>query len=144
MQYRNMETGDYDAMISLWRSCDGLLLRDADSREGIEKYRRRNPGLSFVALGEGETLVGTILAGHDGRRGYIMHVAVADAHLCKGIGGWLLQLSLDALKVEGIEKAHVHVAADNHAGRNYWTRRGFHHRGEIELYSFINGENENV
>ncbi len=143
MIYRNMSIDDYGGMIGLGRRCDGLLLRDSDSRAGIDKYLQRNPGTSFVAQ-LGDELVGTILAGHDGRRGYIMHVAVAKAHRCRGIGGRLLQLSLDALKGEGIEKAHVHVAAENRLGRDYWARRGFHHRGEIELYSFVNGDNANV
>ncbi len=144
MQYRNMEIGDYDAMMALWRACDGLLLRAADSRDGIEKYLRRNPGLSFVALDRDATLVGTIMAGHDGRRGYIQHVAVAAARRRCGIASRLVALSLDALKREGIVKAHVHVATDNGLGRDYWARRGFVHREEIELYSFINGGDANV
>lgn len=144
MQYRNMEIGDYDAIMRLWQASDGLLLRAADSRAGIEKYLRRNPGLSFVALDDNQALVGTIMAGHDGRRGYIQHVAVDAASRRRGIAGRLLALSLDALKREGIVKAHIHVASRNRLGRDYWKRRGFVHRDEIELYSYINGDDANV
>ncbi len=136
-----MQMRDYPGMIALWHSCEGLLMRDADGPDGIEKYLRRNPGTSFVAVADDDEVIGTIMAGHDGRRGYILHVAVRAAMRGQGIASRLLGLCLDALRREGIEKAHVHVAAQNHSGREYWRRRGFHHRGEIELYSFVNGDN---
>ena len=78
MIYRNMQISDYASVIALWRDCDGVSLRDADAPEGIEKYLQRNPALSFVAL-DGTDIVGTIMAGHDGKRGYIQHLAVANA-----------------------------------------------------------------
>ena len=143
MNYRCMQTGDYDAVMSLWRSCEGLLLRDADSRTGIERYLERNPGLSFVAV-DGATIVGSIMAGHDGKRGYIQHLAVADELRRRGIGSRLLQLCLEALKTQGIAKAHVHVLKDNPDGHRYWTGRGWIERADTQLYSFINGDNENA
>jgi len=143
MKYRSMQISDYDPVIELWRNCEGLSLRDADSRAGIEKYLLRNPGLSFVA--EDETgISGSIMAGHDGKRGYIQHLAVDPARRKRGIAGKLVALSLDALKSQGIEKSHVHVLKENQAGRSYWSSRGWSLRAEIEMYSFINGDNENT
>ena len=144
VRFRPMSMADYAGMTALWHSCDGLLLRDADGPDGIEKYLRRNPGTSFVALDAGDSVVGTIMAGHDGRRGYIMHVAVSAELRRRGIASRLLALCLEALRREGIVKAHVHVAGSNREGRDYWRRRGFHHRGEIELYSRVDGDNENA
>ena len=143
MNYRCMQTGDYEAVIELWRACEGLLLRDADSKGGIERYLERNPGLSFVAL-DGNNVVGSIMAGHDARRGYIQHLAVAEGTRLQGVASRLVELCLDALKAQGIEKAHVHVLRDNHNGRRYWANRGWSERSETILYSFINGENENA
>lgn len=143
MNYRRMQITDYAAVMELWQACDGLLLREADSRAGIERYLRRNPGLSFVAE-TGERLIGTIMAGHDGRRGYIQHLAVAASARGQGVGGRLLELCLEALKSEGIEKSHVHVQTNNPAGRGYWIARGFTERDDTRLYSFVNGCNENA
>lgn len=138
-----MQISDYASVIALWRDCDGVSLRDADSPEGIEKYLQRNPALSFVAL-DGIDIVGTIMAGHDGKRGYIQHLAVADAARGQGIAGSLVELCLEALNLQGIEKSHVHVLGDNEPGRKFWSGRGWFHRAEIVMYSFINGENKNA
>ena len=143
MIYRNMLISDYDSVIALWRDCDGVSLRDADSRDGIEKYLLRNPALSFVAF-DGVDIVGTIMAGHDGKRGYIQHLAVANAVRKQGIASNLVELCLAALKSQGIEKSHVHVLDDNEPGRQFWSARGWFHRAEIAMYSFINGENRNA
>jgi len=143
MNYRNLQISDYDGVVALWRGCGGLSLRDADSREGMEKYLRRNPGLSFIA--EDETGIrGTLMAGHDGRRGYIQHLAISPGIRRQGVGARLVELCLGALGAEGIEKSHVHVIGTNTDGIGFWSRLGWVHRNEIEMYSFINGDNENA
>jgi len=140
MNYRSMNIDDYDAVIALWLDSDGVSLRDADSREGIDKYLRRNPGLSFVAERDHE-IVGTIMGGHDGKRGYIQHLAVNDRFRGTGIGSRLVELCLEALKSEGIAKSHVHVLRRNRPGREFWLARRWFERGEIVMYSFVNGDN---
>lgn len=147
MHYRNMELSDYDATFALWRHCEGISLREADSIDGIAKYLERNPGLSFVATegeGDGETIVASIMAGHDGKRGYIQHLAVADELRKTGVGARLVALSLAALKSEGIVKSHVHVLGENSLARNFWVNRGWMQRAEIVMYSFINGSNKDA
>lgn len=143
MNYRSMQISDYEDVIALWCESDGLSLRDADSPGGIEKYLQRNPGLSFVACDEGG-IVGTLMAGHDGKRGYIQHLAVADRIRQNGVASRLLELCLEALKSQGILKSHVHVIGANEAGRRFWINRGWTRRSEIEMYSFINSDNINV
>lgn len=143
MKYRNLDIGDYDGVMALWRNCSGVSLRDADSREGIDVYLRRNPGLSFVAE-QGSEIVATIMAGHDGKRGYIQHLAVNDNLRGQGIGSQLVELCLAALKREGIVKSHVHVLHDNTLGRDFWIRRDWFQRSEIVMYSYINGDNVNA
>ncbi len=143
MNYRCMQISDYDAVMKLWQDCEGLSLRDADSLEGIERYLERNPGLSFVAL-DGARIVGSIMAGHDGKRGYIQHLAVGEKSRGIGVAGELVLRCLSALKSQGIEKSHVHVLKNNEAGRHYWSGRGWIERSEIVMYSFINGDNDNA
>ncbi len=143
MQYRAMHPDDFARLARLWRDCDGLGLRDSDSPAGIAKYLARNPGLSFVAE-RNDRILGTVMAGHDGRRGYILHLAVAVGERRRGVASRLVERCLAALSGEGIDKTHVHVIGDNRTGREFWLARGFHHRGEIEMYSFVNGDNPNV
>lgn len=143
LRYRTLAVSDHAALMDLWRNCDGISLREADSLQKMEKYLQRNPGLSFVAEADG-AIVGSLMAGHDGRRGYIQHLAVANRLRRQGIAGRLLELCLQALKREGIEKSHVHVLNSNHVGNDFWSRRGWIHRAEIEMYSFVNSDNPNA
>jgi ribosomal protein S18 acetylase RimI-like enzyme len=138
-----MQLSDYDGLIQLWRACPGLSLRAADSIAGTKKYLQRNPGHCFVAEQE-NAIVGSLMAGHDGRRGYIQHLAVAPMLREQGVASRLVELCLQALKLQGIVKSHVHVLNRNQPGRDFWSKRGWVHREEIEMYSFINGDNENA
>ncbi len=113
-----------------------MRLRDADSCEGIDKYLKRNPGLSFVAEQQGK-VVGTIMAGHDGHRGFVQHLAVAAACRKQGIGSELVSRCMNALKEEGIQKSHLMLLVDNEVGKRFWKRLGWEFRTDIELHSFI-------
>jgi len=143
MDYRKLQIADHEELLLLWQNCDGISLRDADSRQGMQRYLERNPGLSFVAEADGR-IVASLMAGHDGRRGYIQHLAVDLEQRKQGIAGRLLELCLQALLDQGIVKSHVHVLNSNQLGRDFWSRRGWTHRAEIEMYSFINGDNANT
>lgn len=136
MNYRKMQLGDYEAAVALWRQAEGVKLRDADSREGVEKYLHRNAGLSFVAESGGK-LVGTVMAGHDGRRGHIQHLAVEESYRRRGVATHLLRLCLGALANEGILKSHIHVLCGNELAKAFWRNRGWVVRRDIEVYSYI-------
>ena len=138
-----MQIDDYDEVLRLWATCEGLSIRDADSRDGVERYLTRNPGLSQVAV-RGDRIVGSIMGGHDGKRGYIQHLAVAETARKQGVASRLVALCVEALKHEGIDKSHVHVLRHNQDGNAYWRRLGWQQRSEVVMYSFINGDNENA
>jgi N-acetylglutamate synthase len=125
---------DYDAALDLWKSCEGIGLTDADSRDGTASFLRRNRGLSVVAVRAGR-LVGTALCGHDGRRGFIYHLAVAPAVRRKGIGRTLVEQCLRALRQAGIHKCHVVVFGRNRKGRQFWENIGWVERKQLRLMS---------
>lgn len=125
---------DYDDAIALWKSCEGISIRDADSRENIERYLNRNQGLSFKVIKD-EKLVGTILCGHDGRRGYINHLAVLSDYRIQGIGKKLVESSVCELRLQGIEKCHLFVFVENIEARKFWHRLGWKQRKEIDMMS---------
>ena len=128
---RCMRPDDYDAVYALWMSSKNMGFNDLDdSREGVRRFLRRNPAASFVAL-QGDTLCGVILAGHDGRRGYIYHLAVAEGFRRLGIGTRLVESSLAALKEEGIHKVALLVFHRNQAGAAFWERQGFFLREDV-------------
>ena len=131
MMIREMTAADYDAVWALWMSCKNMGFNDLDdSREGIEKYLKRNPDTCFVAL-EGDALAGVILSGHDGRRGFIHHMAVAEAYRHRGIGTALVDAALSALRAEGIHKVALLVFRYNEAGNAFWEKMGFAVREDL-------------
>lgn len=131
MLIRSMTSGDYDQLYALWLSCRGMGLNDVDdSREGVSRYLARNPRTCFAALDE-EKIVGAIMAGHDGRRGYIYHTAVSESYRHRGIGSALVKRALDALAAEGITKVALVVFSHNEAGNAFWKRQGFTLREDL-------------
>lgn len=131
MQIRKMTIEDYEGVYKLWMSTKGMGLNNLDdSKDGIEKYLLRNPTTCFVAV-DGDVIVGVIISGHDGRRGYIYHTAVADDKRNQGIGGDLLQSVLEALEKEKISKVALVVFEHNEIGNEFWEKRGFSKRTDL-------------
>jgi len=115
--------GDIPEALALWAASEGVGLRGADEPAALARYLARNPGLSLAAR-DGRRMVGAVLCGHDGRRGYLHHLAVAASHRRRGIGRDLVERCLDGLRREGIAKCHLFVYHDNVAGQAFWRSIG--------------------
>jgi ribosomal protein S18 acetylase RimI-like enzyme len=140
---REMTIADYDAVIALMRMTPGVVVRDADSREATARYLARNPGLSVVAELE-RTIVGCVMCGHDGRRGYLQHLIVSPELRGKGIAQRMVALCIERLAVLGIVKTHIDVLTTNETAIRYWTRNGWTRREDVYRFSFINAENDDA
>ncbi len=130
IEYRLMTTADYEQAYDLWILCGNGLNNKDDSREGIDKYLKRNPSTSFFAVCE-EKVVGLILCVHDGRRGIIQHACVSPDHRRFGIGSKLVDLALEALKAEGINKVLLVAFKKNEGGNKFWEAQGFTLREDL-------------
>lgn len=131
LNIRQMRITDYENVYRLWKSTPGMGLNTIDdSREGIANYLNRNPTTSFVAEETGE-IVGAILAGHDGRRGYIYHAAVSMKFRKRGIGTKLVGSVMESLEKEGIHKAALVVFSSNENGNIFWEKNGFIERTDL-------------
>ena len=131
MQIRKMTIQDYEKVYALWMSCKNMGFNDVDdSKEGIARFLERNPNTSFVAM-EDEKLLGIILGGQDGRRGYIYHAFVVENHRKKGVGSVLVKTCLKAFKQEKISKVALLVFKYNEAGNAFWEKQGFILREDI-------------
>lgn len=130
MLIRVMTSDDYDSVAKLWTSSSGVGVNPDDSKENISKYLQRNPATSFVAVENGE-IVGAILAGHDGYRGFIHHTAVSSSHRGMGIGTKLVNAALAAIRSEGINKVVLVAFKTNNLGNNFWEKQGFAVREDL-------------
>lgn len=124
----------YDDVLALWQQCEGVGLSDADSRESIQAYLDRNPGMSFVATADGK-VVGIVLAGHDGRRGYVHHLAVHPDCRRQGLARQLVDCCLTVLADSGIQKCHIFIFKSNADGIAFWASVGWTSRSDIGVIS---------
>lgn len=131
-QVSAMVVTDYDEVLCLWQQSEGVGLNESDSRDCIAAYLERNPGLSLVARSECQ-VVGAVLCGHDGRRGYLHHLAVAVEHRRNGLGRSLVETCLQKLGSLGIQKCNIFLYADNDLGEQFWTNGGWVERGDLKV-----------
>jgi len=131
MTTRLMAVNDYRQIYTLWQNTPGMGLNNIDdSEEGIAKYLARNPNTCFVAE-KNKCIIGAILSGHDGRRGFIYHLAVAENEQRKGIGTALLNTAINALEHEGIAKVILVAFGKNKKGNIFWEKQGFTTRPDL-------------
>lgn len=143
MNIRKMTINDYEDVYELWTNTSGMGMRSMDdSKEGIEKYLNRNPETCFVAEGENE-IVGVILSGHDGRRGYIYHTSVKEEARNYGVGKALVNAAMEALRQEGINKVALVAFSTNELGNSFWEAQGFEERKDL-VYRNKSLNNSNI
>ena len=145
IEYRVMTMDDYDKVYALWMTIHGFGIRSLDdSREGIEKFLKRNPTTSVVAT-DGEEVVGSILCGHDGRRASFYHVCVKENYRKQGVGKKMAAFAAEALKKEGINKVGLQAFKTNEGGNRFWRKLCWVERTDLNYYDLpLNEENITV
>lgn len=139
---REMKIEDYEQVYALWMTVKGFAMRSIDdSKEGVERFLKRNPHTSVVAQEDGK-IVGAILCGHDGRRGCLYHVCVSSEYRRRGIGTEMVVFAMNALKKEKISKISLIAFTENDIGNAFWNRIGWTKREDLNYYDFVlNREN---
>ena len=130
-----MTISDYENLFAMWKNTPNMGLRSLDdSKEGISCFLKRNPDTNFVAY-EDEKLIGAILCGHDGRRGYIYHTVVLPEYRGRGIATALVEAAVEALQKEGITRVCLNVMKTNEQGKKFWIGKGWEGKDFLEFYS---------
>jgi ribosomal protein S18 acetylase RimI-like enzyme len=126
-----MDIKDYNDIINLWKSTPGIgLSRKDDTRKSIACFLEKNKNTCFVAELNNE-IIGTIMAGNDGRRGHIYHLMVKEGHRNRGMGKKLLKKTEIALKKEGINKIFLVAFKKNRTGNKFWRQNGYETRNDL-------------
>ena len=140
---REMTMTDYDQVYGLWTEIKGFGIRSIDdSWDGVERFLRRNPTTSVVAVQNGH-IIGNILCGHDGRTGCFYHVCVAPGYRKYGIGYRMVRFAMEALQKEGVSKISLIAFKENEVGNAFWQGIGWREREDVNTYEFILNE-ENI
>lgn len=130
---RPMTEADHWQVFALWQETEGIGLGESDSPVAVSAYLQRNPGMSGLAVLPSEQIVGAALCGHDGRRGYLHHLAVARPFRRQGIARQLLAYCFAGLARCGIPKCNIFLFAYNDAGRAFWLREGWRPRPDLDV-----------
>ena len=137
IKIETMTIEDYPGVKELWMSIKGFAIRSIDdSYEGVERFLKRNPQTSVVAK-VGDSIVGAILCGHDGRRGCLYHVCVREDYRLKGIGKEMVIFCMNALKNEKISKVSLIAFSSNDIGNAFWKQIGWTRREDLNYYDFV-------
>jgi ribosomal protein S18 acetylase RimI-like enzyme len=131
---REFTMADYQSAYALWKGSEGIGLSQADEPQNVARFLSRNPGLSFVAEEEGR-IVGAVLCGNDGRRGFLHHLAVEKGRRRSGIGRDLVERCISTLAAAGLRKCHIFVLADNVEGQRFWRTTGWEERTTLKVMS---------
>ena len=142
---REMTMEDFEEEHALWMGIHGFGIRRIDdSKEGVERFIRRNPTTSMVAC-ENDRIIGAILCGHDGRRGCLYHVCVHEDYRKQGIGQKMVEACLAALKCEHVNKVNLIAFKKNDIGNHFWQGMGWTFREDVNYYEYVtNEENQTV
>jgi ribosomal protein S18 acetylase RimI-like enzyme len=132
---RKMLPSDYYQARRLWESTPGMKLEAADSKDGISRYILRHPELSYIAESD-HRVIGTVIGGEDGRRGYLQHLCVAPEFRNQGIGKILLDASIKQFQKLDIHEVRIFVFKDNDVGNEFWHRLGWSLRDDIHVRTF--------
>lgn len=139
MQLRAVTEADHAALLAIWQQTPGLCVRDDDAYAPFCAYLARNPGFSLLIEHAGSVIAG-VMAGHDGRRGYLQHLFVIPAWQHQGLARQLLAEALKRLAAAGIQKSHVLVLADSASARAFWqAQAGWQLRDDVQLCSISHG-----
>lgn len=139
-----MTIEDYDELFEMWMNTPNLGLRSLDdSKEGIFRFLERNPNTNFVAYEDGK-IVGAILSGHDGRRGYIYHTVVLPEYRGQGLGSDLADAVVEAFRKEGITRVCLNVMETNDQGKKFWIGKGWERKDFLGFYSKAITSKENL
>lgn len=139
MEYglRPMVPSDYDQVLAVWQHCEGIGLTISDERPVVTAFLARNPELSMVATNPAGTIVGVVLAGHDGLRATLRHLAVLPGDRGRGLGRALVEHAIAKLRALGIHKCAVFIFADNVAGAGFWERIGWRERADLQIRQVV-------
>ncbi len=142
MTIRTMTIEDYEGVYELWMTIKGFAIRSIDdAKEGVERFIKRNPTTSVVAVEDGK-IVGSILCGHDGRRGCLYHVCVHEDYRKRGIGKSMVVYCMQELEKEKISKVSLIAFTQNDIGNAFWKGIGWTKREDLNYYDFtLNKEN---
>jgi ribosomal protein S18 acetylase RimI-like enzyme len=123
IEIREFDISDYDAVLRLWKEAR-LIIRPGDDLGDVRLKLQKDPDLFLVAM-DRDALVGCVMGGWDGRRGWIYHLAVKPSHRRHGIAKGLVSELEMRLAGKGAKKVNAQVYRSNTASLRFFNACGY-------------------
>ncbi len=130
------EFKDITAMLEFWRATEGIGVGVGDDVESLQLFLKRNPTTCLV-MKDKDRMIGTVLGGFDGRRGFIYHLAIHPDYRRRGLGKKLLDKALDELAKAGAPRTHLFVWKENQTAIDFYRSLGWLDRNDIEVFTWV-------
>ena len=135
-ELRSLRDEDLEPLLQFWAGMPGVGLNESDTPAGLRIFLERNPGLSLIAT-DGDAIAGAVLCGHDGRRGYLHHLAVAIPYRRQGLARRMVDECLTGLRRQGIRKCNNFLYDHNADGAQFWSRCGWSRRSDLVMMQHL-------
>lgn len=138
IEYRVMKDSDINLVLAFWQNINGVHMHSngEETYDAILSYLQRNPDLSFVAVC-GSEIVGAVMCGHDGRRGYLNHLGISSEYRHRGIAKQLLNRVEKELIKLGIKKEALFVLCDNTSAQEFYEHIGWKEETIVKVYAKV-------
>lgn len=123
MLIRAFEQADEEAVVALWQQCD-LVRPWNDPHLDIQRKLAIHPELFLVAASE-SGIIGSVMCGYEGHRGWVNYLAVSPAHQNMGLGRRLMQSAESTLEALGCPKLNIQVRETNEAVLAFYKKLGY-------------------
>jgi ribosomal protein S18 acetylase RimI-like enzyme len=131
MLIREFRRGDEEAVVALWMACE-LTRPWNDPRKDIERKLAHSPELFLVGVSDG-VVVGSVMAGYDGHRGWINYLAVHPARRGAGVGRALMRAAEERLALLDCPKINLQVRAENESARAFYEAVGYERQELVDF-----------
>ncbi len=125
----------YEDIIALWRRA-GISVGSTDTKDEIERMLKRNPQLFLVGKID-KKVIGVVMGGFDGRRGYVHHLAVDPDYQKMGYGKMIMDELTYRFRKMGIHKVHLFIERDNKEVVEFYLNLGWEIRDDLIIMSYI-------
>jgi len=129
----------YNDIISIWRKA-GVSVGSTDTKDEIKRILDKNPQLFLVGKID-QKIIGVVIGGFDGRRGYVHHLAVDPDYQKMGYGKIIMDELIARFRKMGVHKVHLFIEKYNKEVVNFYLNLGWEIRDDLIMMSYVPDKN---
>jgi len=135
MKIENFSLQFYEDVVIIWKKT-GISITSSDTKKEVNVMLNKNPDLCLIAKID-EKVIGVVMGGFDGRRGYVHHLAIDPEYQRKGYGKLLMDELTERFQKKRVHKVHHFIEKHNKDVINFYRKLGWEIRNDLVMMSFV-------